>query len=150
MPRKVAPAERYSGRHTECSAFALRSAWVFRHPTVVETKFVGPQWSFNLSVQGIPNLKKRSESATFYDYVRFSDLPSPEERIYKSIHASQRIVEQSILGSLVPVLPVIPERAIWVRRGIRLNTPQVEATIVVTVAVFSGESDTETGLARKS
>ena len=82
--------------------------------------------------------------------MRFSDLPSPEERIFKSIHASQRKVEQSILGSLVPVLPVIPERAIRVRGGIRFNTPQVEATIVVTVAVFSSKSDTETGLAGKS
>lgn len=81
--------------------------------------------------------------------MRFSDLPSPEERINKGIHTGQRDVVQSILGSLVPILPVIPERAIRVRRGIRFDTPQVEATIVETVAVFSGESDTEVGLAGK-
>jgi hypothetical protein len=79
-----------------------------------------------------------------------ADLPSPEERIFESIHASQRKAEHSILGSLVPTLPVVPERAIRVRVGIRLDAPQVETTVVVTIAVFSGKTDTEAELAGKS
>ena len=82
--------------------------------------------------------------------MRFSDLPSPEERILESIHTSQRKVVHSILGTLVPMLPIVPERAIGVRGGIRFDTPQVEATIVVTVTVFSGKSDSKGGLAGKS
>jgi len=82
-----------------------------------------------------------------HGYVRFSDLPSPEERIYESIHTGQREAEQSVLGSLVPTLPVIPGRAIRVRRGISLDALQVEATVVEAIAVFSGEADTESGLA---
>jgi len=84
---------------------------------------------------------------TVHGYVCFSDLPSPEERIYESIHASQREAEQSILGSLIPTLPVIPGRAIRVRRGIRLDAQQVEATVIEAIAVFPGDTDTESGLA---
>jgi hypothetical protein len=82
-------------------------------------------------------------------YTWFSDLPSPEERILKRIHASQRKVEQPILGTLVPILPGVPGCTIGVRGGIRLDTLQVEAAIVETVAVLSSNSDTETNLTKK-
>ena len=89
----------------------------------------------------------RSEPAAAYGYVLFSDLPSPEEWDLESIHTGQRKVAQSILGGLVPILPVIPERAVRVRRGISLDAPQVEATVVETIAIFSGESYTKVSLA---
>ena len=98
------------------------------------------------TVRGSSNLKERLERVTVCNYVRFSDLPSPEERIHEGIHAGQRKVEQSILGALVPILPVIPERAIWVRRGIGLDALQVEAAVVDAVAIFSSNGDTELGL----
>ena len=79
-----------------------------------------------------------------YGHMRFSYLPSPEEWVPKSIHTGQRKVEQSVLGTLVPILPVIPECAIGVQCGIRLDTLHVEATVVEAVAVFSGNGDTET------
>ena len=80
---------------------------------------------------------------------RFSDLPSPEERILKSVHASQRKVEQSSLGILVPVLPSVPECAIRVQGRVGRDTVQVETTIVDTVAVFSANGNTELGLTEK-
>ena len=84
---------------------------------------------------------------TVHNYGCFSDLPSPEERIYESIHTSQSEAEQPILGSLIPTRPVIPERAIRVRSGSSLDAYQVEPTVIETVAVFSGDTDTESGLA---
>jgi hypothetical protein len=78
-----------------------------------------------------------------------SDLPSPEERILESIHASQRKVEQPILGILVPILPSVPECTVWVRGRIGLDALQVEATIIDAITVFSGNSNTEGGLAGK-
>ena len=130
----------------------MRCARVRRHPTVIETELVGPEWSLNRAVQETPDLKgNRSELCdALRSRAAFSDLPSPEERIFESIHTGQRKVVQSILGILVPVLPGVPEGAIGVRRDIRRDAPQVETTVVVTVAVLSGESDTELGLARKS
>lgn len=125
-------------------------AWVFRHPTIVETEFVGPEWSLDTPIQGTSNLKNRSEPEIVHGHGRLSDLPSPEERIFERIHTSQRKTEQSIPGSLIPILPVVPERTIGVRRGIWFDTPQVEATVIVTVAVFSSNSDTEIGLAGKA
>ena len=80
---------------------------------------------------------------------RFSDLPSPEERILKSVHASQGKVEQSSLGILVPVLPSVPECAIRVQGRVSRDTVQVETTIVDTIAVFSANGDTELGLTEK-
>ena len=47
------------------------------------------------------------------------------------------------------MLPVVPERAIRVRRGIRLNTTQVEAAVVEAVAVLSDKSGIKIGLARQ-
>ena len=76
-----------------------------------------------------------------------SDLPSPEERIHESIHASQREAEQPIFGSLIPTLPVIPGRTIRVCRGIWFGAYQIETTVIEAVAVFSGDTDTESGLA---
>lgn len=79
-----------------------------------------------------------------------ADLPSPEERILKSIHASQRKVEQPILGSLIPILPGVPECTIRVCGSIRLNALQVEAAIVNSVTVLSGNCDTEGDLTGKN
>ena len=79
--------------------------------------------------------------------MRLSDLPSPEERIYECIHASQREAEQPILGSLIPALPVIPGRAIRVRSGSSHGALQIETTIIEAIAILSGDTDTECGLA---
>ena len=80
---------------------------------------------------------------------RGSDLPSPEERVFKGIHTGQSKVEQPILGRLVPILPVVPECTIGVRRRVRLDALQVETAIVEAVTVFSSNSDTEGGLTGK-
>jgi len=149
LPWEVFSIERCPGSQTERGAFAFGSTWVFGHPTVVETKFVGPQWSFDNAVQGVPDLKGRSEPVTCPRLVCFPDLPSPEEGIYESIHASQRETEQPILGSLIPTLPVIPGRAIRVCSRGRLGAYQVEATVIEAITVFSSDSDTKSGLAWK-
>lgn len=80
----------------------------------------------------------------------FTHLPSPEEGVFEGIHAGQREIEQSVLGILVPALPVIPGGAIGVRRGVRLYAPQVEAAVIKAVAVLSGDSDAEATLTGKS
>ena len=77
------------------------------------------------------------------------DLPSPEERVLDSVHAGQDEIEHTILGCLVPMLPVVPESTIRVVRGIRFNAPQVEAAIVEPSAVFPTNGDTEVLLAEK-
>ena len=103
----------------------------------------------DLSFRGLPDLKWSDQKIVNTVCGRmcgFSDLPSPEEWILESIHAGQRKVEQSILGSLVPILPVVPERAIGVVGGVRLDAGHIEAAVVDTVAVFSGDSDTEGSL----
>ena len=128
----------------------MRFTWVRRDPTVLETEFVGPEWGLDTAVRHGSNLKERSGRVTVCGHVRFPDLPSPEERIFESIHTSQRKVEQSVLGTLVPILPVIPERAIGVVGSVRLDAIQIETAIVDAVAVLSGNGDTEGSLPCKS
>lgn len=81
--------------------------------------------------------------------MRLSNLPVPEEGVFESVHTSQGKVEQPILGSLIPTLPVIPELAVGVRRGIRLGAHQIEAAVVEAIAILSGDGDTEVGLTGK-
>ena len=76
-------------------------------------------------------------------------LPSPEERILEGIHASQRKIEQSILYSLVPIPPVVPEWTIRVRGSVWLDAPHVETTIVDGIAIFPRNGDTKARLAKK-
>ena len=78
-----------------------------------------------------------------------SDLPGPEERVFSGIHASQREVEQPILGILIPILPVIPKSTVGIIGSIRFDPPQVKATIIDAGTVFPGNSNTEAGLAGK-
>ena len=108
---------------------------------------VGLRWS--RSREARPK-RKPSEPETVYGSAHFSDLPSPEEGIFESVHAGQRKVEQPVLGTLIPMLPVVPEPAVGVCRGIRLDTTQVEAAVVEAITVLSGKSDTETRLTRQS
>ena len=91
----------------------------------------------------------KSERLTSCESRTISNLPSPEEGVLHSIHTSQRKVEQPVLGSLVPILPIVPECAIRVGGRISLNALQVEAAIIDAVTVFSSKSDTEGGLAWK-
>ena len=62
LPWEILPVERLYGGHFERSAFAVRLTWVFRHPTIVETKLVGPERGFDFASQGRADLKANHQN----------------------------------------------------------------------------------------
>lgn len=99
-----------------------------RHSPVLETELVTPKWSLHSS------------------RARVADLPGPEIPVVDSVHTGKHELAETVLHSLVPVLPLYERCAVALVRGATADTVHVESAIVNRIAKLASDRDTEVGL----
>lgn len=77
-------------------------------------------------------------------------LPSPEERINESIHASQGEIHETLLDSIIPGCRVCPEVTVGVRSISVCWSTKPECAVVESITVLSGDVDTERRLTTRA